>query len=86
MIGFTLGLVSQEATLFPTSILDNVADGLIGTEHECCDAETKRKLVVDACAQANAQDFIKELPHGYDTLLGKFQSPTLDENKRLCRI
>ncbi|KXZ51733.1 hypothetical protein GPECTOR_11g18 [Gonium pectorale] len=57
-----VGLVSQEPTLFATSIYENIAIGLSG-----CSAEE-----VEAAARAaNAHTFISNLPQGYETQVGE---------------
>ncbi|KAF9267350.1 P-loop containing nucleoside triphosphate hydrolase protein [Marasmius fiardii PR-910] len=66
-----IGLVSQEPTLFATTIRDNVAHGLINTPHEHASAEEKFKLIKEACIKANADSFISKLPDGYDTMVGE---------------
>ncbi|ORY83184.1 P-loop containing nucleoside triphosphate hydrolase protein [Protomyces lactucae-debilis] len=66
-----ISLVSQEPNLFATTVFENVAHGLIGTEWEHADIEKKREMVIFACEQANAADFIAQLPHGYDTHVGE---------------
>jgi ATP-binding cassette subfamily B (MDR/TAP) protein 1 len=66
-----IGLVSQEPTLFGTSIQENVAHGLIGTVHEDASEEEKMKLIKEACVKANADGFINKLPEGYSTLVGE---------------
>lgn len=66
-----IGLVSQEPTLFSTSIRANVEHGLIGTAYENASAEEKQKLVKQACVMANADGFVSHLPQGYDTLVGE---------------
>ncbi|TCD63929.1 GTPase-activating protein [Steccherinum ochraceum] len=66
-----IGLVSQEPTLFATTIKGNVAHGLIGTAHEHAYEEEKFKLVKEACIKANADGFISKLPSGYDTMVGE---------------
>lgn len=66
-----IGLVSQEPTLFATSIKGNVAHGLIGTEWEDADEEKKMELVRQACVMANADGFVSNLPEGYETLVGE---------------
>lgn len=53
-----IGLVSQEPTLFATTISENI---LYGRQ----DADMGQ--VVDAAKAANAHSFIEALPHGYDT-------------------
>lgn len=53
-----VGLVSQEPTLFQTSILENIALGRPGaTEEE----------VFEAARKANAHKFISAMPAGYNT-------------------
>lgn len=66
-----IGLVSQEPTLFATSIRENVAQGLIGTPWENTSEDKKFPLIKDACLKANADGFISKLPNGYDTLVGE---------------
>lgn len=66
-----IGLVSQEPTLFATSIKGNVAHGLIGTPYENASDEEKFKLIKEACIKANADGFITKLPKGYETLVGE---------------
>ncbi|KAH8078408.1 multidrug resistance protein 1 [Cristinia sonorae] len=66
-----IGLVSQEPTLFATSIKGNVAHGLIGTPFEHASEEEKFKLIKEACIKANADGFITRLPNGYETLVGE---------------
>ncbi|KAJ6477368.1 P-loop containing nucleoside triphosphate hydrolase protein [Mycena vitilis] len=66
-----IGLVSQEPTLFATTIKGNVAHGLIGTRWEHASEEEKFVLIKDACVKANADGFISNLPNGYDTMVGE---------------
>ncbi len=66
-----IGLVSQEPTLFATTIKGNVAHGLIGTIHENASDEEKFKLIKEACVKANADSFITKLPLGYETMVGE---------------
>ncbi|KAH9174816.1 P-loop containing nucleoside triphosphate hydrolase protein [Lactarius sanguifluus] len=66
-----IGLVSQEPTLFATTIRGNVEHGLINTPHENASPEEKLQLVKEACTKANADGFISKLPLGYDTLVGE---------------
>jgi len=57
-----IGIVPQETALFGGSVGDNIRYGKL-------DATTEE---IEAAAQAaNAHDFIKELPQGYDTLVGE---------------
>jgi len=66
-----IGLVSQEPTLFSTTIRKNVEHGLVGTPHENASPEEKLRLVREACIKANADGFISKLPLGYDTMVGE---------------
>lgn len=66
-----ISLVSQEPTLFATSIADNIRHGLIGTDAENLPAEKVRELVEKAAKMANAHDFICQLPEGYETNVGE---------------
>ena len=57
-----IGLVPQETMLFSTSVMENIRYGrLDATDEE----------VVEAARAANAEEFIKDLPEGYDTRLGE---------------
>lgn len=64
-------LVQQEPVLFSGTIFDNVAFGLIGTEHEYASYDEKLVLVKQACQDAYAHDFIELLPKQYDTRIGE---------------
>ncbi|KAJ6559121.1 P-loop containing nucleoside triphosphate hydrolase protein [Mycena vulgaris] len=66
-----IGLVSQEPTLFATTIKGNVAHGLINTKYEHASEEEKFALIKEACVKANADGFISNLPNGYDTMVGE---------------
>ncbi|PCH40227.1 multidrug resistance protein 1 [Wolfiporia cocos MD-104 SS10] len=66
-----IGLVSQEPTLFATTIKGNVAHGLIGTKWEHVSEDEKMALIKEACIKANADGFITKLPLGYDTMVGE---------------
>jgi ABC-type multidrug transport system fused ATPase/permease subunit len=57
-----IGVISQDPFLFSASIRDNIALGMPDAPFEA----------VEAAAQAaQAHDFILELPHGYDTVVGE---------------
>lgn len=66
-----ISLVSQEPTLFGTTIFGNIQHGLIGTKHENADIEQQRELIIAAAKMANAHDFIMGLPERYDTNVGE---------------
>ena len=57
-----IGLGPQETMLFSTTVMENIRYGrLDATDEE----------VVEAARAANAEEFIKDLPEGYDTKLGE---------------
>jgi ATP-binding cassette subfamily B protein len=57
-----IGVISQDPFLFSASIRDNIALGLADAPFEA----------VEAAAQAaQAHEFILELPHGYETVVGE---------------
>ncbi|GAA5824101.1 hypothetical protein JCM11251_001522 [Rhodosporidiobolus azoricus] len=66
-----IGLVSQEPTLFATTVAGNIEHGLIGSRFEHETPEQKRTRVVEAAKLANADGFIQALPLGYDTQIGE---------------
>ncbi|KAH7170464.1 P-loop containing nucleoside triphosphate hydrolase protein [Dactylonectria macrodidyma] len=66
-----MALVSQEPTLFGTTIFHNIRHGLIGTAHESATEERQRELVIEAAKKANAHDFVSALPEGYETNVGE---------------
>ncbi len=66
-----ISLVSQEPTLFGTTIFGNIQHGLIGTKHENADIEQQKELIMTAAKMANAHDFVMGLPEGYDTNVGE---------------
>ncbi|WOO85368.1 Sophorolipid transporter [Vanrija pseudolonga] len=66
-----IGLVSQEPTLFATTVRGNVEHGLIGSKWEHASDAERFELVKKACVAANADGFISKLPKGYDTNVGE---------------
>ncbi|KAL1959000.1 hypothetical protein VTO42DRAFT_3241 [Malbranchea cinnamomea] len=66
-----ISLVSQEPTLFATTIYNNIKQGLIGTEFERESEERIRERIESAAKMANAHDFILNLPEGYETHVGE---------------
>ena len=66
-----ISLVSQEPTLFGTSIFNNIRQGLIGTKYENESEEKQAELITNAAKMANAHDFITALPEGYETNVGE---------------
>ncbi|UQZ81223.1 Putative multidrug export ATP-binding/permease protein [Paenibacillus konkukensis] len=57
-----IGVVQQDVYLFAGSVLDNIRYG---------NMEATREEILEAAKQANAHEFIMELPHGYDTDIGQ---------------
>lgn len=66
-----ISLVSQEPTLFGTTIFGNIKHGLIGTKHENANVEEQKALIESAAKMANAHDFVTGLPEGYETNVGE---------------
>lgn len=66
-----IGLVSQEPTLFSTTIRANIAHGLINTPYQHVSDQQQEQLIIDAAKMANAHGFISQLPNGYDTMVGE---------------
>jgi ATP-binding cassette, subfamily B (MDR/TAP), member 1 len=66
-----ISLVSQEPTLFGTTIYNNIAHGLIGTKFENETAEMQKERIIQAAKMANAHDFISGLPQSYETDVGE---------------
>lgn len=56
-----IGIVSQSTFIFNTSIRNNIAYGVEGADEQ---------LIRQVAQQANAKEFIEELPAGFDTILG----------------
>lgn len=65
-----IGGVSQGCILFDMSVHDNVSMGLAGLEGRDPENAT-REEVVAACTAALMHEFVRDLPEGYDTKLGK---------------
>lgn len=57
------GVVSQDTVLFNDTVFRNIAYGAAGAK--------SAEEIVAAAKDANAHDFIMELPQGYDTILGE---------------
>lgn len=66
-----ISLVSQEPTLFGTTIYGNIQHGLIGTQYENAGSEEQNELIINAAKKANAHDFVCSLPEGYETNVGE---------------
>ena len=57
-----IGLVTQETVLFNDTVRANIAYGR---------PDAAEASVEPAARTANAHDFILDLPHGYDTVVGE---------------
>jgi ABC-type multidrug transport system fused ATPase/permease subunit len=57
-----IGLVQQEPFLFNDSIHNNITYGLIGSKWENEPDTVKMELVVEACKEAFADEFVSRLP------------------------
>ncbi|KAL4911225.1 hypothetical protein BDW74DRAFT_184667 [Aspergillus multicolor] len=64
-------LVQQEPVLFNGSVLENIANGLVGTQWEIASPAEQMERVQSAAKLAFAHDFIQSLPHGYHTRIGE---------------
>lgn len=60
--------ISQTGVIFQMSVADNVALGVVGTGRSPKDVSLQE--VQEACVAALLHDFVRELPDGYDTMLG----------------
>ena len=67
-----IGLVTQETVIFHATIAENIAYGL---------RRPKRQTVIDAAQKAFVDEFVRELPDGYDTMVGE-QGSTLSGGQR----
>ena len=72
----SIGVVLQDTLLFQASIADNIAYGV---------EQATREQIVKAAQEANAHEFIAELPDGYDTIVGE-RGGTLSggQRQRIC--
>jgi len=67
-----IALVSQDTYLFPATIAENIAYGWRGAT---------REQIIAAAKLAGADDFIREQPQGYDTVVGE-RGATLSGGQR----
>jgi ATP-binding cassette subfamily B protein/subfamily B ATP-binding cassette protein MsbA len=67
-----IGMVLQPAIVLPLTVRENITYGC---------PEASRQAVVEAARLAQADDFIRRLPAGYDTVVGE-QGATLSEGER----
>lgn len=57
-----IGIVHQDVYLFAGSVADNIGYGRPGSS---------REQIINAAKQAQADEFVMQLPHGYDTDIGE---------------
>jgi ABC-type multidrug transport system fused ATPase/permease subunit len=57
-----IGLVEQEPFLFNDSVYNNICFGLIGSKWENESEDKKMELIIEACKEAFADEFIERLP------------------------
>ena len=57
-----IGIVQQDLFLFDDTVLNNIAFGLTGTAWEFASPKVKERLVIQACKEAYAHEFICLLP------------------------
>ena len=57
-----IGVISQDPFLFSATVRENIAFGIVGATDE---------QVERAARAAQADEFVAELPHGYDTVIGE---------------
>lgn len=67
-----ISIVLQEPYLLPLTVAENIAYGR---------PDATREQVMDAAVTANADEFIKRLPQGYDTIIGE-RGETLSGGQR----
>ncbi|KAF9777526.1 P-loop containing nucleoside triphosphate hydrolase protein [Thelephora terrestris] len=65
-----IALVSQSCIMFDMSVHDNVAMGLAGSPSGKRPEDVTREEVIAACRVALMHEFVRDLPDGYDTMLG----------------
>lgn len=59
-----ISIVEQDPGLFAKTIKENILCGLNSDN-------IKQEAIIEACKQANAHEFIEELPNGYDSVVGE---------------
>jgi subfamily B ATP-binding cassette protein MsbA len=71
-----IGIVTQDAIIFPGTIADNIAYAM---------PMAKRDQIIAAAKKGFAHDFIMEKPNGYDTVLGEHGAQLSGgQRQRLC--
>ncbi len=70
-----LGMVLQETWIFSGTVYENVA---------YAKPEAARAEVIKACKEAEADSFIRRLPHGYDTPISDTSGLSAGERQLIC--
>ncbi|KAL7940157.1 multidrug resistance protein [Trichoderma barbatum] len=65
-----IAVVKQESFMFNNSVYDNIKIGLTGPRWVTVSDDDKSKAIYKAADMAQADDFIRKLPQGYDTIVG----------------
>ena len=65
-----ISAASQDTYLFHTSVRDNIAMGISSGLNASVEVPNEEQIT-EAAGQANADEFIKALPNGYDTVVGE---------------
>lgn len=68
-----VGLVSQEPTLFDTTVAENIKFGM---------PEATQADIEEAAKSANAHDFIMKFPDGYNTMVGSSSSSQISGGQK----
>eukprot|EP00980_Cylindrotheca_fusiformis_P003511 scaffold781_cov132-Cylindrotheca_fusiformis.AAC.30 len=68
-----IGLVSQEPTLFDTTVAENIKFGM---------PDATQADIEEAAKSANAHDFITKFPDGYDTMVGSSSSSQISGGQK----
>lgn len=76
----SVGYVAQEPILFPGTIKENIA---LGKPQYSSNPPTDKEIIA-AAEMACADEFIKNLPNGYDTVVGSTTQLSGGQMQRIC--
>ncbi|KAL7952825.1 multidrug resistance protein [Trichoderma compactum] len=65
-----IAVVKQESFMFNKSVYDNIKIGLTGPRWAAVSDDDKDKAIYKAAEIAQADDFVRKLPQGYETIVG----------------
>src|SRR5881394_2871125 len=77
---------TKDPMLFNDTVMQNVLNGLRENQADSLSEKEKRNLVIEACKQANAHDFITNFPQGYETNVGERSSSLSGGQKQRIAI